>query len=154
MAYFLIFSSHFNRDKGIDMGRLSLNHIELGTIRIWKAYSSHEKGQEIEGFHARNAYLPPQYRLKNTSKYSVDLKPINLSHIKGVSGNFYRILPYQIVTDKGYIRGDFGIHYDGGAIGSHGCIVMDKKRFKELERELNFIFQKGIRKISLFVQYS
>ena len=154
MAYFFLFSSHFNRDRGIDVGRLSLNHIEKGTIRIWKAWSSHEKGQEIEGFHARNAYLPPQYRLKNTAKYIVDAYPINLSSVKGVRSNFYRILPYQVVTDKGYIRGDFGIHLDADAPGSHGCIVLDKKRFRELERELANLMSKKIRNIPLFVQYS
>jgi hypothetical protein len=154
MSHFLLFTSHFNRDKGIDVGRLSLNHLNKGTIDIWQAISATEYKQWKEGFHKKGGMIPPNYRLKNTKLYQVDLIPIELPHIKGVGGNFYRILPFKVTTDKNGERGDFGIHKDASSPGSLGCIVLDKIRFDSFE---NVIFNTNFgnnRYIPLFVQYS
>ena len=154
MSYFLFFSSHFDRDRGLDQGRLSLNHLINGTIDIWVASSSYQSKQYSESFHERGGYLPPQYRIKNLKNYQVTTKPIDLTHTKGVRGNFYQILPYEVVTDKGGQRGDFGIHLDADYPGSLGCIVMNQKRFSQFEEHINYLRKLNLQTIPLFVQYS
>lgn len=154
MGYFLLFSSHFNRDAGIDNGRLSLNHLSKGVIGIWVAISSHSRGQNKEGFHARNSYIPPCYRLHGCNRYTVDINPLKMPDNSGVRGNFYRILPFEVTTDKGQKRGDFGIHKDAGAKGSHGCIVLDATRFQLFEKRILQINTGNNNYIPLFVQYS
>lgn len=148
---FLIFSSHFDRDKGLEEGRLSLNSLSEGTKEIWVASSSHTTGQKPEGFHRKGGYLPPQYRIPGLKNWSVDTRAIAMPAKAGVRGNFYRILPYSVTTDKGGIRGDFGIHKDADEPGSLGCIVLKSDRFKDFESKIKLINQ---RFISLFVQYS
>ena len=152
--HFLLFSAHFDRDKGLDMGRLSLNHIYDGTVNIWISSSSVSGKQYPESFHRRGGFLPPQYRTSNVKTYSVKTQPIDLSGTRGVKGNFYQILPFEIFTDKGGVRSDFGIHKDADAPGSLGCIVMNADRFKEFEAEMFILLQKNIFSVPLFVQYS
>lgn len=154
MSYFLFFSSHFDRDRGLDQGRLSLNHLLQGTSDIWIASSSYANKQYPESFHERGGYLPPQYRANNVKNYEVKLAPIDLKKTKGVRGNFYQILPYQIVTDKGGIRSDFGIHKDADYPGSLGCIVMNARRFNQFEQRVAYLRNLNYQTIPLFVQYS
>lgn len=152
--YFLFFSSHFDRERGLDKGRLSLNNLNQGTLKIWVASSSHVRGQEKEGFHERGGYLPPQYRCKDLPNYFVKTAPINLKGVKGVRGNFYKILPHRIHTDKGGTRSDFGIHLDADAPGSLGCIVLDARRFAIFEETMTDLRNRDISLLPLFVQYS
>lgn len=154
MDIFLLFSQHFDRDSGQDYGRLSINGLSDGTTHIWKATSSHATKQYAESFHERGGLLPPQYRVQNLKNYTVTTKPINLSHNKGVDGNFYQILPFKVVTDKGGQRSDFGIHKDGNVEGSLGCIVMDPNRFQQFEQAFAQLRSAGVASIPLFVQYS
>lgn len=59
--------------------------------------------------------------------YFIDTAPVHLPHVKGVEGNFYKILPFQVKTRSGRTRSDFGIHWDGNTPGSAGCIVIRNK---------------------------
>ena len=59
-----------------------------------------------------------------------------------------------MTTDKGTIRGDFGIHLDGNVPGSLGCIVMSQDRFDEFESKMGVLKGKGLDSLPLFVQYS
>jgi hypothetical protein len=61
--------------------------------------------------------------------WKVASKPISMGWNKGVNAdrvnlpsNFYQIFPEIQKQTNGVIRGDFGIHYDGNAPGSLGCI--------------------------------
>lgn len=152
--YYLIFSAHFDRDKGIDCGRLLLEHYHDGWQNIWLVSSSHAGGQARESFHQKYAYIPPAYRLKSTKQYQVSTKPIDLSHVKGVGGNFYQIHPYEVITDRGGVRSDFGIHLDANVPGSLGCIVMDSNRFRSFEMAMTNLRSTGIGSIPLNVVYS
>ena len=152
--YALFFSQHYDRDRGLDYGRLSLNSLGTGVVNIWKATSSVASKQYPESFHERGGIIPPCYRCKNLDKYIVDTKPIALPHIKGVGGNFYKINPHFVLTDKGGQRSDFGIHLDANVPGSMGCIVMTKNRFDEFEKEIEKLRSKGIQNIPLFVHLS
>ena len=154
-AYFFVFSGHFDRDKGLDMGRLTLNHLETGIQDIWIASSSSAGRQYPENFHKRGGFLPPTYRTKNVKKYEVETKPLNLKHVKGCEGNFYKITPFKVETDQGGTRSDFGIHLDANKPGSLGCIVMDLYRFQDFEKTITLLRHKGnIKSIPLFNQYS
>ncbi len=152
--YFLIFSMHFNRDRGLDWGRLSFNSLDRGTIEIWKTTSASEKRQEKENFHYKGGMIPPQYRCPNLKNYWVETNPIPLPHIKGVAGNFYKINPYMVTTDKGGKRGDFGIHLDANVPGSLGCPVMERSRFEKFEERMKQLKEEGISSVPLYVQYS
>jgi hypothetical protein len=152
--YFLIFSSHFDRDIGIDIGRLVLHHCLLGHQEIWLTYSSHKKGQEREGFHKWGGMIPPQYRVPNLKHWTVNTVPEDSSHVRGVRGSFYRISPYQVTTDKGGVRSAFGIHRDADAPGSLGCIVMSDDRFKSFEFKMRSLLSKDITSVPLIVIYS
>ena len=152
--YFLIFNSHFDRDKGVDQGRLSICSLKRGTLDIWIACSSHATKQYHESFHERGGYLPPEYRVLDISNWYVETKPIDLRKHKGVAGNFYKILPFEVTTDKGGKRSDFGIHLDANVPGSLGCIVLDKKRFANFQTWMHILIQNKIKKIPLFVRYS
>ena len=152
--YFLMFSMHFDRDKGLDWGRLSLNNLNRGTIDIWVTTSSVASKQYVEGFHHKGGMIPPQYRVPNLKNYLVQTNPIPLPHVKGVDGNFYKINPHEIVTDRGGKRGDFGIHVDGNVPGSMGCPVMSEERFKSFEKRMKQLRNEGVKSVPLFVQYS
>lgn len=152
---FFVFNSHFDRDRGLDNGRLSLNSLSEGTKRIWVAASSHRTGQGKEAFHNRGGLLPPQYRVPSLKNWEVDLRPIPMPLVRGIRGNFYKILPYSVTTDKGGFRGDFGIHQDADAEGSLGCIVMTRDRFVNFEDYIKAISENyGVKKLPLFVFYS
>ena len=73
---------------------------------------------------------------------------------KGVEGNFYQILPFEVKTDKGGVRGDFGIHKDANVLGSMGCIVLTPERFQGFEKEVTQLAKEGKDSIPLFVTYS
>lgn len=151
---FLIFNSHFDRDKGLDQGRLSLCSLSGGTENIWVAASSYSTKQYAESFHSRGGYLPPEYRVPKLKNWTVHTIPIDLTHVQGVSGNFYRISPHEVKTDKGGVRSDFGIHLDANAPGSLGCIVMNQERFASFQTNMFALRNNDIFEIPLFVRYS
>lgn len=152
--YFLVFSSHFDYTKGIEIGRLLLENIKTGNKHIWKFWSSHKNGQSPNSIHKRGGYLPPSYRIPSVPQLRVSTTPIDLSHHKGVKGNFYPILPFEFVTDKGGKRGDFGIHLDANVPGSAGCPVTNAKRFAKFENAMTELRAEGIKDIPLIVVYS
>ena len=154
--FFLLFTAHFDRDRGLDYGRLSINSLDKGTINIWKAASSYATKQKQygESFHERGGMLPPQYRVPKLKNWSVLTKPIPLDLIKGVEGNFYKLSPYEVTTDRGGVRSDFGIHKDANAPGSLGCIVMSPDRFMNFELAMAYFRKHDIKQLPLLVQYS
>lgn len=152
--YFLNFSLHFDRDRGLDQGRLCLRHLEQGTVEIWKATASTSKKQYAESFHERGGLIPPEYRVPGLKSWKVHTKPINLSHKEGIQGNFYKIDPHQITTDKGGVRSDFGIHKDANVPGSLGCIVLTADRFQHFEKEMSKLSTQEVNSLPLFVTYS
>lgn len=152
--YFLDFFMQFNRDPGLDQGRLCFRHLEMGDLQVWKATSSTATKQDAESFHEKGGLIPPGYRIKNFKRWQVSTIPIFMPSNPGVAGNFYKITPHEIVTDKGGKRGDFGIHFDGNVPGSLGCPVLDGERFRLFEEEMKKLAQQNIVSIPLFVTYS
>lgn len=151
--HFLTFSMHFDRDKGLDQGRLCLRHLELGTLQVWIATTSTGNKQYAESFHERGGVIPPEYRC-GIPCWQVSTNPIPMPNVKGVEGSFYKIDPHVVTTDKGGSRGDFGIHLDANQPGSLGCIVMTNDRFKLFEAEMKKLSLENLTKLPLFVTYS
>lgn len=153
MDFFLNFIGHYDRDKGLDQGRLRLDSLSEGNVQIWIATSSISTKQGKESFHQRGGLLPPDYRCKGKIQWRVKLQPVYLP-VKGVEGNFYPISPHQVITDRNGIRSDFGIHRDANVPGSMGCIVMSDSRFWSFETEMNNLRSRGVTELPLFVTYS
>lgn len=146
--YFLVFCLPYDRVYGLDQGILSLNHMgqTLTTRKTWEATSSIASKQNPEDFHQKGGLLPPHCRIPQLSDgtggfkpWMLQTKPIPMPHVKGVEGNFYKINPHIVQTDKGKERGDFGIHLDANMPGSLGCIVMDKANFKDFEHRMSWV---------------
>ena len=151
--HFLIFSMQYDRDKGLDYGLLTLNHLEDGYLQVWRATSSTANKQE-RGDQFKWGGLLPANKDTKTKKYTVVTDPIDLSHNKGVAGNFYKIEPFVVKTITGKYRSDLGIHLDANVPGSLGCIVMNSFNFTEFEEYMTNLRERGIKNIPLFVQYT
>ncbi|MEH2394467.1 MAG: hypothetical protein V7K21_23330 [Nostoc sp.] len=152
--YFLTFSLNFDRDPGLEEGRLYLRHLEKGMLQVWVATSATARKQFPESFHQKGSMIPPEYRVLELKFWTVNTKPISMKEKKGVEGNFYQILPSDVKTDKGGVRGDFGIHKDANVPGSMGCIVLTPERFQGFEKEVTQLAKEGKDSIPLFVTYN
>ena len=151
----LVFSGHYDRDPGLDEYIMALTDEKEGQINEWTVTSSHINGQQEGDQHQRGGLIPPVHHVKNLKKYEVMLIPEDSRQVKGVEGNFYRILPYEIETKSGGKRSALGIHRDANLPGSMGCIVMNQFNFDDFEETMawvrkNFYFDR----LPLFPLYS
>jgi hypothetical protein len=153
MTHYLVFSSHWNRDAGLDWGRLTLNSLIQGNLAIWIATSSAGDRQNYEAQFHLNGCIPSNNNTV-TKKYHILTTPEDSRHVKGVEGSFYRIYPNEIITTKGTKRIACGIHKDANLPGSNGCIVMSADRFMSFEIAMKNLKAKGINQLPLQVQYS
>lgn len=153
-GYFLVFVGHGDRDKGLDQGRLLLEHIDRGHQNIWKAASSHRRNQTLGSIHSWGGMLPPAYRVPLVKQLTVSTIPLDRKSVKGIDGNFYQIFPSSMTTDKGGKRGDFGVHLDKNHDGSLGCIVMNQRNFSEYQNTMTRLRAEGVNELPLIVGYS
>jgi hypothetical protein len=155
--YFLDFSLALDKDKHLEHGRLMLRSIGGGGGRthvVWVATTSLGTKQTPDGFHARGGPIPPEYRVPSIRCWDVLTTPIALPQVRGVEGNFYKILPFEVRTDKGGVRSDLGIHADKNVPGSMGCIVMSAgQRWDSFEVEMTKLRKAGITQLPLFINY-
>jgi hypothetical protein len=154
--YFLDFAMGLDADGRLEDGRLVLRSVGSDggrTHDIWTATSSLATRQKPEDFHQKGGPIPPEYRVPGLGAWSVETTPIFMPSVKGVEGNFYKINPYLVTTDKGGERGDFGIHIDANVPGSMGCIVMNSKVFSSFEAEFQGLKKSGILQMPLFITY-
>lgn len=109
----------------------SSNSLLVGILNLVKedkvinqiqAASSYPGNQYSGSWRQKGGLIPP-------GDWQVASKPIEMDWIKGINAdrvnlpsNFYQIFPEVQKQSNGVIRGDFGIHYDGNAPGSLGCI--------------------------------
>lgn len=97
----------------------------------------------------------PPCELVGLQKYTVTTTPIPMPHVRGVEGNFYQILPFQVTVvqyGKKSYRSDLGIHADKNVLGSSGCIVIPPgEHWKEFEELMGKIRKGGIKTLDLFV---
>ena len=94
-GYFLTFSMGFNRDKGLDDGRLCLRHLEDGTLIVWVATSSTESKQDAEDFHEKGGLIPPEYRVPGLGNWSVKPRLFLCRKLKEWKGTFTKSYPLK-----------------------------------------------------------
>jgi hypothetical protein len=86
--------------------------------------------------------------------YTVATAPLNMTSVKGVEGNFYKIDPH-FVQIEGVQRGDFGIHRDANVPGSAGCVVLRTPTgWQGFEADMKTLATAGIKQVPLLVSYS
>lgn len=74
------------------------------------------------------------------------------SNLPGINGLFYHIQP-DPVSSLGS-RSELGIHWDGGVIGTAGCIgIKNKGSFSTFCKRLSAIAQEGVKRLDLSVSY-
>ena len=151
--YYLVYSGHWDRDAGLDWGRLTLNSLSRGNLHIWIATSSAGSRQNYDGQFRLNGPLPANNNTR-TKKYHILTTPEDSRHVKGVEGSFYRIYPNTIITTKGTRRSACGIHKDANLPGSNGCVVMTPNRFVDFENVIRQLKSEGVKQIPLQTQYS
>lgn len=151
--YYLVYSAHWDRDRGLDYGRLSLNHLDRGNQFVWIATSSISSRQSYNKQFEKYGCIPANNNTVD-KKYHILTTPEDSRHVKGVEGSFYRVYPNQIRTVRNTIRTAIGIHKDANLPGSLGCIVMCATRFASFEKQMSLLKSRGVSKIPLQVQYS
>lgn len=86
--------------------------------------------------------------------YDVKTTPYYQPQTKGIEGNFYHILPNNVMI-KGVNRGEFGIHFDANAPGSAGCIVIrNRPAWDAFQLMMKHYQEAGLETVPLFVFYS
>jgi hypothetical protein len=155
----LMFAMGLDADRTLNRGRLVLIDRQKGMIGRWVATSGLGAYQNVGDWnHAGGGVLPATYQLKASIPwYKVAVKPVDLSHVRGVEGNGYPITPFEFLTDKGTNRGDVLIHADANAPGTLGCIGVHKDEFEDFERvyrEQCLLLPKGVSTVDLGVIYT
>lgn len=111
--------------------------------------------QGIGGCSRRGRGAIPPCKLVGIAKYTVTTKPIPMPGIKGVEGNFYQILPFEVLVDqygKTVKRADFGVHADKNVKGTAGCIgILPGEHWRAFEDHMKKISTAGEKTIDLFV---
>lgn len=152
--YSLFLSGSYDNEKGPDNFLLALTHPDQGQFYVWKATSSHINGQKRGNQFKWGGLLPQVHNCVDMDKWSVDTNPVDLTHHPGVRGNFYQLLPFEVITKAGTKRSNFGIHYDGNAPGSLGCIVMNRSNSVEFERVIGNLRRcENVDRLALFNLY-
>jgi hypothetical protein len=151
---FLVFSMPLDNTPQLNRGRLVLYDWEGGQIARWVATSGLGQWQKIGGWSKQGGgVIPAPYQCNPTfDNYWVQVNPIDLSHLKGVEGDAYRITPFEVRTKDGVERSDLLIHRDANVPGSLGCIVMDEDEFEDFCQTFASVLV-GHEKIKLWIQY-
>lgn len=154
MKPILIFHNHLRDSSNLLEGRLLLiSAITSKVLNVYKATSGLPNYQNPDETDEKSkGSIPETIDIGKT--YQVDTAPISLPNVKGVEGNFYRILPFTVTVD-GVERGDFGIHRDANVPGSSGCVVLTTANgWSAFEKDMNDLASGGINQIPLIVSYS
>ncbi len=151
----LTMCGHYDRDPGLDQYIMALVDEKQGQINEWSVTSSHVNGQQRGDQHTRGGLIPPVHHVRRLDKWEVMLIPEDSRHVKGVEGNFYRIMPYEVTTKSGGKRSALGIHRDANLPGSMGCIVMDQRNFDDFEETMAWVRETiYVDRLPLFPFYS
>lgn len=140
------------------------DNLEIGLLELIKDDSvinlirttSSFKGMQYWGsWQKKGGLIPP-------GEWEVSTNPIDMAWNKGVNTGkknipsfFYQIFPEIQRQANGILRGDFGIHFDGNAPGSAGCIVavtfLGWQRIREFMAAAN---KAGFDRIKIVVVYN
>jgi hypothetical protein len=102
---------------------LLLNLQEFKIDEVFIARSGLPKFQSESNLITLGKGCIPAQNMVDIENYCVVTKPVK-SYNPGIMGNFYPIIPYDVLVNGKVKRGDFGIHFDANVPGSSGCIVI------------------------------
>lgn len=152
--YKLKFVLDTNRTGQLIIGTLTL-YRDGSEVNSFKATSSYPQNQFDGSWNKTGGLIPPTSEVIEHCGRGLTVKttPLILD-IKGVNGEFYPILPYNMDTD-GDNRGDWGIHRDiDPRPGTMGCVgLKTEKGMTALIREMKVIANTGQTTIPLEVVY-
>jgi Fungal chitosanase of glycosyl hydrolase group 75 len=135
----------------------TLDFLRDGEIYNTLTATSSLPGRQQDGsWNRTGGLLPPtsMVKAKTGNGLSVKTTPVFMPEVKGVSGNFYQISPFEMKTD-GNVRGDWGCHDDANMPGSMGCVVFPTKQgWIAFQREMKVLADLGIRSIELICEYT
>jgi hypothetical protein len=153
MQPFLFFSMQLDSTPELNRGRLALVDYDSRVIGRWVATSGLGRYQKIGGWSKQGGgVIPATYQCSpEIDRYQVAVKPLNLSHVKGVEGNGYPIVPFEVKTKEGVTRSDLLIHRDANTPGSLGCIVLPGEEFADFEKQMAKL---TIEKLPLWICYT
>jgi hypothetical protein len=122
----------------------------VNSIRVASSY----KGlQYWESWKKKGGLIPPGKWDVATTPFESDVRGV-VTNISNVPSYFYSIFPEIQTQSNGVMRGEFGVHFDGNAPGSLGCIaaqtVIGWTRIIQFFSEAN---KNGILIIPLLVEY-
>jgi hypothetical protein len=151
---FLVFSMPLDTTPELNRGRLVLYDWEKGQIGRWVATTGLGQYQKIGGWSKQGGGVcPAAYQCNPTfANHWVEVAPIDLSNVRGVEGDAYKITPFSVTTKDGVERSDLLIHRDANVPGSMGCIVMSDEEFADFCKVFNEQLI-GHEKIKLWIQY-
>jgi hypothetical protein len=149
-AYSLSFNMKLQPSRRLLVGKLVA--IKNGKpSKSWRSTSSLPGRQYRYSWRERGGVLPPD------EPYQVETTPIYMPQVRGVEGNFFRILPFEIQT-VGDLRGDFGVHADRSVPGTLGCVGiledLSPDPWDEFWMMMKVIAGEGIKTIPLDVSYT
>lgn len=156
--WFAVYNQQFDRDRGLDYGRFSINWIKEdgtgATHFITVATMATAGKQGANDFNIKGGLMPPQYRIptmkgKSTWFIETDLKQRSL-----LGGDCFQIKPVYVKSETNVDRGEFFIHKNLRGVGSLGCTVLDSRRLKLVIKELTNLKEIGVDKLPYFVYYS
>lgn len=86
-------------------------------------------------------------------EYEIPTVPYYLE-TRGIEGYFFHIIPDPVISDKGEIRSELGIHFDANVPGTSGCIgLINEEGWQGFCRRMKAIAALGIAKLPLTVRY-
>lgn len=150
----LIYHNQLDNDSDI-WGRLELVDLaDYPDIRRREGYVATSGLPGYQGFSDQKipgAGPIPRMDVAQIPCYQVMTEPIYLPAISGVEGNFYPITPYMLAMG----RGDFGVHFDAGVVGSAGCVVLRNfPAWQVFETRMAEYSAAGLASIPLLIFYS
>lgn len=152
----LLYHQHLARTPELIEGRLLL--IDDSAKKIANTYiatSGLPSYQTVDDLCSPGRGAIPQNNPIGLDRYIVDTSPLDLSSVKGVEGDFYKISPDTVLTSNGTLRGDFGIHFDANVPGSSGCVVLRTGvGWQAFKKDMKVLLTSGVKEIPLLVSYS
>jgi hypothetical protein len=156
--WFAVYNQHFDRDKGLDMGRFSLNWIKPdgtgATHFLTLATQATAAKQQANDFNNKGGMMPPQYRIPSFGKDHTWYIETDLKQRSLLGGDCFQVFPVYVTSETGVQRGEFFLHRNLNGVGSLGCTVFDADRLKSVVREMKNLQEIGVDRLPYFVYYS
>lgn len=142
----LLFTQEIKPSNSLIYGNLALVY-DTGEVINYIACSG-ATGRQSKSF----LWKAGKYGAIPSGKYWIPTKGY-VSNLPGIAGLFFHIQPDPVSSLGG--RSELGIHWDGGALGTAGCIgIKNKSSFDTFCQRLAKLNEQGIRRLDLLVEHT